>query len=123
VAWLGQAVGTCGQVVAPVGSGQIVCWPVQVVKVPADVQIVTSSGHWVGFFGQAVAAIGQTVMLAAVEQLVAKAGHWVRFCGQAVCDAGQNVATEGQLVVWLGQCVIRVGHWVTVPRIGQTVVC
>lgn len=121
--WLGQAVGTCGQVVAPVGSGQIVCWPVQVVKAPAEVQTVASSGHWVGFFGQAVTATGQTVTFAAVGQLVAKAGHWVRFFGQAVGEAGQTVATEGQLVVWLGQCVIWVGHWVTVPRIGQTVVC
>lgn len=51
---LGHAVGTSGQVVAPVGSGQIVCWPVQVVRVPVAVQIVTSTGHLVGSFGQLV---------------------------------------------------------------------
>lgn len=63
--------GTSGQVVAPVVAGHNVCWPEQVVRLPAPLQIVGSNGHWVVVFGQLVGFDGQTVSEAAVGQMVA----------------------------------------------------
>lgn len=70
VSWLGHSVGTSGQVVAPVVAGQRVCWPEQVVRVPAALQMVAWNGHCVGFFGHSVWLTGHTVTASLVGQMV-----------------------------------------------------